>query len=786
MEGDPLYPKGLEYLFGVYFLKEGDKTFLPFWAHSHAEEKKIFKRFMAFVEEHLSRHPNARIYHYNHYEETALKRLACRYAVCEEQLDNLLRQKKFVDLYKVVREGIRTSEPGYSIKNLETFYMDKRSNKVATASDSIVVYNQWRETGDDRLLMNISDYNQEDCVSTFLLRNWLLKLKPSDIPFFKCAQENVKEERVIRKPWEVEYEMTRSRLEENTTQGTEKLYKRLSYLLEFHKREEKTQWWSLFERREKFEDELLQDRECIAGMTLIKSSANEHRLFHTYKFPEQEYKLKDGSRITNAATTNEIGKIFKIQYDTRTVQITTSAKNRNLPEKLSIGPTGPINTNKLRGAIYRVANELLDGTGNHQCICDLLNKTIPRINGKKEHEPIINSSDLQHDALVAILNLNNSYLFIQGPPGTGKTHISSRIIVELMRQGKKVGVASNSHKAIDNLLNKIEEVAKEEDFNFKGMKKDGSSNEPSYNGRFIQGVNNYDKIQLSSNLIAGTAWLFAQEFLIDQLDYLFIDEAGQVSLANVVAMSTSTKNLILVGDQMQLGQPIQGTHPEEAGLSILEFLLGHQETIPPERGIFLDKTYRLHPNICQFISDTFYEGRLTSHESTSRREIIMKNYSNGIAFIAVNHYGCSQKSVEEGYIIRDKYEELLKQKFKDKDGVIRTVSKSDILVVTPFNVQVNYLQSILPKGARIGTVDKFQGQEAPVVLISMVTSSEEDLSRNIEFLYSKNRLNVALSRAQCLAIIVANPQLFTIPCKTVEQMHLVNIFCRIGDCSLKQ
>ena len=241
---------------------------------------------------------------------------------------------------------------------------------------------------------------------------------------------------------------------------------------------------------------------------------------------------------------------------------------------------------------------------------------------------------------------------------------------------------------------------------------------------------------------------------------------------------------------MQLGQPIKGIHPGEAGKSILEFLLGHQATIPPERGIFLDNTRRLNPSICEFISAAFYDNRLHADESNKKRCLVfdkpIENISEaGIHVVTANHQGCSQKSEEEGVIIKKYYTELQRQKIQDKDK-IRNLEQDDILVVTPYNVQVNYLRSILPPGARVGTVDKFQGQEAAIVLVSMVTSSEEDLPRNIEFLYSKNRLNVALSRAKCLAVVVVNRGLLDIPCRTIEQMKLVNSFCWLNDFAIRK
>ncbi|MBN2860990.1 MAG: ATP-binding domain-containing protein, partial [Sphaerochaetaceae bacterium] len=290
------------------------------------------------------------------------------------------------------------------------------------------------------------------------------------------------------------------------------------------------------------------------------------------------------------------------------------------------------------------------------------------------------------------------------------------------------------------------------------------------------------EMNLSNDLFAGTAWTFSHNLFHDRLDYLFIDEAGQVSTANVVAMSNAAKNIILVGDQMQLGQPIQGVHPGEAGFSVLEFLLGDRATIPQDRGIFLPRTYRMNPAICTFISDTFYDGKLIPHEVTMRRRLELRGVdlpNEGIAILAAEHEGCSQKSEEEGEIIKKTYLSLIGQKYIDEKENLHELTERDILVVTPYNVQVNYLTSILPQKARVGTVDKFQGQEAPVVLISMVTSSGAYMPRDIEFLYSPNRLNVALSRAQCLAVVVANPRLQETSCSTVQQMRLVNTFCRL-------
>lgn len=698
-----------------------------------------------------------------------------------------IRQKKFVDLFIVVRESIRVSEPAYSIKNLETFYMEKRAGAVATAGDSIVVYNEWRETQEEELLRQIAEYNEIDCISTHKLRDWLLTLKPGDCSWFKDTGLD-DESQPERKDWEIEYEACQARLLESANEENLELRQRIAHLLEFHNREAKPQWWASFDRQNKFEEELIEDTECLGGLALVgRPEPKKQSLLYTYRFPPQEYKLRPGENVVDIATMETAGNIFELNEDKGVIKIKRGKSKPPLPERFSIGPSGPVGTSGIRAAIYRVAEDIIAGNNSYQAVLSILHKAKPHIEGITPGEPIIQGTDLQAETLRAISALKESHLFIQGPPGAGKTHTSGHVIVELLRQGKKIGIAANSHKAIHNLLDKIEEVAAQKGVRFTGAKKCTAGDEESYyQGNNIKSEPKAVNISLSTQLVAGTAWLFVDERFNQHFDYLFIDEAGQVSVANVVAMGTSARNIILVGDQMQLGQPIQGVHPGEAGQSVLEFLLGDHATIPPERGIFLDNTRRLNPSICEFISNAFYDGRLEAHPDNNKRSLLFDSpivgiTTEGIYFLNANHKGCSQKSSEEAQIIQRYYESLLQQQFKDKDDTIRRLTADDILVVSPYNVQVNHLRSILPHNARVGTVDKFQGQEAPVVLLSMATSSAEDLPRNIEFLYSKNRLNVAVSRAQCIAIVVANPQLLAIPCNTVEQLKLVNTFCWLSD-----
>lgn len=384
---------------------------------------------------------------------------------------------------------------------------------------------------------------------------------------------------------------------------------------------------------------------------------------------------------------------------------------------------------------------------------------------------------------------NESHLFIQGPPGAGKTYTGSHLILSLLQAGKRVGVTSNSHKPIHNLLNAVVEVAAERGFQLHGVKKASVSNpETEFEGGGVVNISDAETVLASgAPLVAGTAWLFSDPMADQMFDYLFVDEAGQVSLANLVAMGICAKNIILLGDQMQLAQPIQGTHPGHSGESSLDYLLGDLATIPKDRGVFLETTWRMHPEVCSFISDAVYDSRLKPEPKNVRRVLLLNDSAHpllkpsGIVFAAVEHTGCSQQSPEEAELIRELYENVLKQRFSDRDGAEHPMTPDNILVVAPYNMQVNRLKETLPAGARVGTVDKFQGQEAEVVFISMTTSSEAELPRNIEFLYSKNRLNVAISRAKSLAIFVANPALTSIRCATPRQMALANTLCWVAD-----
>jgi uncharacterized protein len=385
-----------------------------------------------------------------------------------------------------------------------------------------------------------------------------------------------------------------------------------------------------------------------------------------------------------------------------------------------------------------------------------------------------------------VASLDRSFLVIQGPPGSGKTWMGARLIVGLMRRGLRVGITSTAHKAIHNLLDAVEKVACAEDLDFHGLKKCSSQDSESrYENQHIRSESSPEAFPPSDDvrLIGGTAWLFARNDMGHAVDVLFVDEAGQVSLADALAVAQSAGSVVLLGDPQQLAHVSQGTHPRNSGASVLQHILGDEATVRPTDGVFLDITWRMHPDVCRFVSETMYDGRLESAEGCSRRSVTSSGLSGtGVRHLGVPHEGNTLQSSEEAERVAAEIGRLVGAGFvTESDGEQRPLTLSDILVVAPYNAQVRLLRERLPAGARVGTVDKFQGQQAPVVFFSMASSSGEDVPRGMDFLFNRNRLNVAVSRAQCLAVVVSSSRLPSARCNSVEQMRLVNSLCLFID-----
>lgn len=808
IEGFPLMEGGLEYLWGLTYFQGDERTFKDYWAHDHEEEKKAFTAFIMWVYERWKQYPDMHVYHYAPYEITAIRKLMGKYGVCEYEVDNLLRNNVFVDLYKVVRHGLLIGETSYSIKNVEHIYRGKRDTEVANGADSVIVYEEWQNNrdGDDwttsKVLKSIRDYNIDDCDSTQELTDWLRGLQAEHgIAFTGPKSEGEKELNEEETAITIYRDELLAKSDAEPDADKRELLRNLAWMLEFHRRENKPVWWKLFDRMGLNELELFDDMECLVGLVRtgtapFKPTPKARNLAYEYAFdknqpfkgqPKEFYILgEDDQKITCLSIDLENG--------------TAVFQNKEAPpDRMSVIPNDFVRPAPIPDRIEEVVKQIVDNDFAPNAITDFLLRRSPRfVDGSRSPivEEGLGGDEFLSAVIDAVVNLDNSTLCIQGPPGAGKTYTAKHIIGDLLKAGKRVGISSNSHKAILNLMKGVSGYIRDEQISAKLIKVQANVKDPELAEYGLvpkkSAKDCLDDVTGGAVCIGGTAWAFSNAVFVSEdegnepFDYLFIDEAGQVSLANLIAMSHACKNIVLMGDQMQLGQPLQGSHPDESGLSILDYLLQDHATIPADLGVFLPKTYRMNPAICDFISEHVYESRLHANGSTEKYRLgditgaITR--SSGILYIPVEHEGNSQGSEEEVAVIKQIVSDLQKATLWSAENKLpENVSLNDILFVAPYNYQVNLLRAELGDDAKIGSVDKFQGQEAPVVIISMCASSAAESPRGMEFLFSKNRLNVALSRAQALAIVVGSPDLAHTPANSIEQMKMVNFFSAIAE-----
>jgi uncharacterized protein len=751
LEGHPWFEpgRGLEFLFG--WVEDGE--YRELWARDRTGEREAFERLVDAIVERRRRHPGMHVYHYAPYERTALRRLAGEHGTREQEVDDLLRGEVLVDLYQVTRQALRASVPSYSIKVVEELYGFVRTADVSGGSEAVDDFELWLETDDESLRDGIRAYNEEDCRSTFELHRWLLAQRPPDLPWRLPPAE--------REPPSEEakaHELERDRVREALLDGAEEGDPRwlLAQLLLYHRREERPQWWEYFHHLSLDRDGLFDDGDTISELELAGDPVPVARsLEYTFTFPAQEHKI--GTRAVDPAT--ERAYDVRVDDEKGTVTLRRSVDDAGEPLPEALIPPRPIPTWVQRDSVVRFARN----REAHPALVEILERRPPR-------------ARLDGTLAEAALSLDGSYLFVQGPPGSGKTWNGARMAIALMRAGRRVGVTALSHKAIHKFLEDVAKAAREQGYTFAGRKKGSDDPDTRYEDEFVQcTTENADMLDEELRLLAGTSFLFSREDMAGTVDTLFVDEGGQFALADALAVGTAARNLILLGDPNQLPQVSQGSHPPGANASVLSHLLGEAETVQTGMGRFLEETWRMRPEVNAFISETFYEGRLEPAPVCAQRSVAS---GNGLRFLAVEHQGHRQQSPEEAETVRDEIARLLGVTLTTEDGV-RPLGPEDVVVVSPYNAHVRCLRQHIPDTRiRIGTVDKFQGQQAAVVFFSMASSSGEDVPRGIEFLFSRNRLNVAVSRAQCLAYLVASPRLLETNCRTVEQMRLANALCR--------
>ncbi|MGA9869688.1 MAG: TM0106 family RecB-like putative nuclease [Rhodococcus sp. (in: high G+C Gram-positive bacteria)] len=788
-EGDPLWSEpnshewGLEYLFGVL---DTDGEFTPFWAHDRAEERAALEAFLDFLVARRREYPGMHVYHYAAYEKTALLRLAGRYGVGEEIVDNLLRENVLVDLYPVVRGSLRIGERSYSIKKLEPLYMPTgRISDVTNAAASIAEYAHWCDLRDEgrtdeaaALLAEIAEYNRYDCESTIRLRDWLLARATEAGVTPRQAAELVPDTDDHATPLEEslrEFVGTGPAADRTGVQQAVALY---GGSIGYHRRERKPFWWAHFDRLQSPVDEwpetpdvMTVESGCIESVwakttprqkllrrrlrlngTVATGLDRNVRLLYDLPAPEGLDQPHPSYRACSKADVVELGDSYVLVDE----KLAAAADPYDsLP--MAIAPNAPIPTASMEAAIGRASEEVLAGLPDlpHCAVADLTSRSTPRTISGAGLPPVVDGNYTEA-ITTALLDLDHSYLAVQGPPGTGKTYTAAAVITRLiLEHGWRIGVVAQSHSVIENLLQGIAQAGVPTEQIGKKKAPDGltdlkEAEYPSFVADAADGC-----------VIGGTAWDFshATRVVPGSLDLLVIDEAGQFSLANTIAVAGSARTLLLLGDPQQLPQVSQGTHPEPVDESALGWLAAGHGALPTDRGYFLSRTWRMHPALCAPVSALSYEGKLFSNEDATDKRVL-DGLPPGLHTVTIEHHDNTTESPEEAEEIRRQIEKLIGLPWTDPDTHhgVRGLEPADFLVVAPYNAQVALIREHLDNAGLgdvlVGTVDKFQGRQAPISIVSMTASNLAASPRGAGFLLSRNRLNVAISRGQWAAIIV--------------------------------
>ena len=821
-EGDPFVaPHGLEYLTGVSIKDEnGEVEFNQRWALDAGEEKAAFEAFIDFALARVQKHAGAHVYHFGAYEPAALKRLSARHATRGSELDQLLRGRRFVDLHAVVREGFRIGVERYGLKELEPLHgfqrrLDLREAGLARRDLELAL-----ELGDadvitDEIRERVAVYNADDCLSTESLRGWLERQRDDflargqsivrPVPGALAPSEEVgaRDQRI-----EALRETLRQGLAANPEERTadERARALLAAMLGYYRQEEKNAWWEFFRLRDLPSDEHLDERQMLAELEFVErlpKQGRERNARCRFRFPTQETAIDEDDKAVWPIPADPgeepdtiTAAVEALDLDDRTVVLSISDKAmQSLPTSIFKDPV--VGAKALEEALLAFAEHVRDNGFDHDsayaAASELLRGRPPhRVTGVGE-ELRRADEDADHALVRLCSELDGGVLPVQGPPGAGKTTQGAKAILALAAGGKKIGITAVSHKVIDNLLIAV-------------RKADDASSSPQHL-HLVHKDDEHDGVEgiefaksptealdriAPGTIVGGTAWLWAHPDAIGRLDVLVIDEAGQMALAQALAAARAARNLVLLGDPQQLEQPTRGAHEDGADVAALVHVIGPtQATLRDDQGLFLDRTYRLHPAVCAFTSEAYYEGRLQSNCGLERQRIegATPFAGAGLFLVDVAHHGNQAQSLEEVDAVVAIARSLLQHgtTWTNAKGETRPLEPKDILVVAPYNSQVSALRRALADFhvVRVGTVDRFQGQEGPVVIYSCASSSPEDAPRGMAFLYDPHRLNVATSRACSTVIVVANPRLFEPNCRTPEQMGWASGFCRFGEMAVK-
>ena len=679
--------------------------------------------------------------------------------------------------------------------------------------------------GFDVRLQRIADYNEYDCISTLRLRDWLLARAaeqgvhpgpgaPAQSP--DAADDDAPEHDALS-----EALLAYAGASESVGSGPvpprladEQAVALLAASLGYHWREDKPFWWAHFDRLARDPSEWTEARGTFVADTVdvladwavpAGTHKNPRRRLRMVGRLEAGSDLRAGAKVC-ALYDDPIPPCAKTSVDgirgwvDSAVVLSVVAGADGFPERdeliveealprgatgyaakpMALGPAAGPQTGPLRRAIRKLASDVLEKLAaspgelalpDHPAL-DLMRRVPPRTLSGRPLPTVGDGPSGYLDAITAaLLDLDDSYLAVQGPPGTGKTYAGARVIAGLVARGWRIGVVAQSHAVVENMLVAVSAAGVPPDRIGK-KRAPGTDPEPGSRWQWLTDTG-YGAFYASNRaahpggyVVGGTSWDFTNPKKLppDRLDLLVIDEAGQFCLANTVAVSGATRNLLLLGDPQQLPQVSQGKHPEPVDRSALGWLADGRETLPSELGYFLARTWRMHPALCGAVSRLAYEGRLSSMASTAARSL--EGIEPGVREVLLKHVGNAVDSPEEAAEVVRQVRAVVGHRWRDPStpgGEDRPLEPSDVLVVAAYNAQVWRVKGALAAAGldavRVGTVDKFQGQQAPVVIVTTAASSAEDVPRGMEFLLSRNRVNVAISRGKWCAIIVRSAAL---------------------------
>lgn len=785
-EGHPFWraDAGLFFLFGLLEKDpRGNWNYQTWWAHNPDGEAAAAGALIDYLAERRDRFPDMHVYHYNHTERSALQSLAAMHGIGESTLAELVDTGAFIDLYPVARNSVQAGVESYGLKHLEQLTDFERHHEIDKGAGAVMQYEQFMQGGAQSDLDAIAVYNEDDVRATLALRDWLIEHRPVDMPWREAYTEPDQKTAELNEVIERLHQFEVGSDEHN-----------LGDLLGYWRAERFAYIGPKMAKLEADPTGLLDDPEVIADLSFlgpVERFDKRGKLIDPGKrfaFPPQDTERfrVAGSQVLilmpdgKARTT----KIDTLDRENGHVDLQWGTKLREAePTPASVVLDDWFHTTVKAGALQSFAEDVLDARTPNPVTLALLRGDLPRFAGAGPKNGVF--SDVLDEMTDLVTRLDHSFVAVQGPPGTGKTYTAARLIRTLVRANKRVGITAVSHHAISNVLAAVVE-AFDESGELRLLNAMCNANDTVERVEHISYGDNKACANRDHNVVAGTTWLFSRQEMRDApVDVLLVDEAGQLALADALAASGAAHNLVLLGDPLQLPQVAQASHRGIAGRSVLEHIIAQDvedgeddsdnPTLSAKRGVFLSRTRRMHPDIYRFISDLIYRGRLGGIEDCARQST---SAGTGLRWLRAEHHGNRTSSPQEAELIVEELTRLIGTDWTNHEGQSKTLGTDDFMVVAPYNNQVNLIRNRLDEipalaGIKVGTVDKFQGQEAAVVFFSMAVSSGEDIIRGVDFLFSRNRLNVALSRARCLAYLVCTDALLDTRARDVEEMRLI-------------